>query len=227
MWLKRHAEKWDTVFRKSAATKENEGRTFAPGLVLEAKSLACERGGRLIFKDLNFIIRGGEIVELRGPNGTGKSSLLRLLAGLNRPAAGALAFTGAGAELNEEAHYIGHHEAVKSALTVRQNLEFWSRFLGTEGKAALGPFRLEQLAGDEARLLSEGQRRRLALSRLVSVLRPIWLLDEPTVGLDHAALADLRREMQGHLASGGMIIAATHAELGLKASRVIEIARAL
>jgi heme exporter protein A len=226
MWLKRHAEKWDTVFRKSAATKKNEGRAFAPGLVLEARSLACERGGRLIFKDLNFIITSGEVVELRGPNGAGKSTLLRLLAGLNQPAAGALAFMGASTGLNEAAHYIGHHEAVKPALTVRQNLEFWSRFLGNEGKAELGPFRLEQLADDEARLLSEGQRRRLALSRLVSVLRPVWLLDEPTVGLDQAALVDLRREMEAHIASGGMIIAATHAELELKASRVIEITRA-
>ncbi len=196
------------------------------GLVLEAKSLACERGGRLIFKDLNFNITCGEAVELRGPNGAGKSSLLRLLAGLNQPAAGALAFMGASAQLNEAAHYMGHHEAVKPALTVRQNLDFWSRFLGNEGKAELGPFRLEQLAEDEARLLSEGQRRRLALSRLVSVLRPVWLLDEPTVGLDQAALVDLRREMEAHIASGGMIIAATHAELGLKASRVIEITRA-
>ena len=196
------------------------------GLVLQAKSLACERGGRLILKDLNFIITSGEVVELRGPNGAGKSSLLRLLAGLNQPVAGALAFMGASTELNEAAHYIGHHEAVKPALTVRQNLEFWSRFLGNEGKAELGPFRLEQLADDEARLLSEGQRRRLALSRLVSVLRPVWLLDEPTVGLDQAALVDLRREMKTHVASGGMIIAATHAELGLQASRVIEITRA-
>jgi heme exporter protein A len=225
------------------------------GLVLEAKSLACERGGKLIFKDLNFNVSSGEAVELRGPNGAGKSSLLRLLAGLNQPAAGTLTFSiqppvipsltrhsGASRNLAQSdedpglrrddddlpnhAHYIGHHEAVKSALTVRQNLDFWSRFLGTEGKAALGPFRLEQLAEDEARLLSEGQRRRLALSRLVSVLRPVWLLDEPTVGLDHAALADLRREMQSHLASGGMIIAATHAELGLKKAHVIEIARA-
>ena len=196
-------------------------------MVLEAKSLACERGGRLIFKDLNFIITSGEAVELRGPNGAGKSSLLRLLAGLNQPAAGALAFMGVSTELNEAAHYIGHNEAVKPALTVRQNLEFWSRFLGSEGRAALSPFRLEQLADDEARLLSEGQRRRLALSRLASVLRPVWLLDEPTVGLDQAALIDLHREMEAHVASGGVIIAATHAELGLKASRVIEIARAV
>jgi heme exporter protein A len=220
------------------------------GLVLEARSLACERGGRLIFKDLNFVIKGGEVVELRGPNGAGKSSLLRLLAGLNQPALGTLTFCiqppvipvpagmavapenadprwrGPDATISESAHYIGHHEAVKPALTVQQNLEFWSRFLGPDGKAELGPFRLEQLAEDEARLLSEGQRRRLALSRLVSVLRPVWLLDEPTVGLDQAALVDLRREMELHRASGGMIIAATHAQLGLKASRVLEIARA-
>jgi heme exporter protein A len=238
------------------------------GLVLEARSLACERGGRLIFKDLDFAINGGEAVELRGPNGAGKSSLLRLLAGLNRPAAGTISLTsvipapsiltpapsivipakagiplaidsvpangrgrgdgekGRDAEVALLAHYIGHHEAVKPALSVRENLEFWSRFLGGEGVANLTPFRLENLAHDEARYLSEGQRRRLALSRLVSVQRPIWLLDEPTVGLDQAALADLRREMEAHLASGGIIIAATHADLGLKSVRTLEIKRA-
>jgi heme exporter protein A len=195
------------------------------GLVLEAKLLACERGGRLIFKDLDFKIQGGEAVELRGPNGAGKSSLLRLLAGLNKPAHGTLTFTAAenGAPLQEQAHYIGHHEAVKPGLTVAENLGFWSHFLGGDGTAKLAPFRLERLGQDEARNLSEGQRRRLALSRLVSVARPVWLLDEPTVGLDAAALADLRREMEGHLARGGIIVAATHATLGIEKPRTLEI----
>ncbi len=197
------------------------------GLVLEARSLACERGGRLIFKDLDFAIKGGEGVELRGPNGAGKSSLLRLLAGLNKPAAGTLTLTGASHEDRaSEAHYIGHHEAVKPALSVRENLEFWTSFLGGESSANFTAFRLEKLTEDEARYLSEGQRRRLALSRLVSVPRPIWLLDEPTVGLDQAALADLRRETEAHLAQGGIVIAATHADLGLKSIRTLEIKRA-
>ena len=191
--------------------------------MVEAKSLACERGGRLIFKELNFTVHGGEVVELRGPNGAGKPTLLRLMAGLNRAAEGSLRCNGA-ALVNDHVHYIGHNEAIKPALTVRQNLSFWQSFLGGPNIEALKPFRLEQLADDEARLLSEGQKRRLALSRLVAVARPIWLLDEPTVGLDQAALVDLRRELQSHLQLGGMVIAATHADIGIKGSRPLELA---
>ena len=213
-------------------------------LVLEARSLACERGGRLIFQGLNFSVKSGEALELRGPNGSGKSSLLRLIAGLKRPADGTLSlypvipskagtpnkgstevmgpgFRRSDETVGEQAHYIGHAEAIKTSLTVKQNLTFWSSFLG--GEANLKALRLEQLADDDARLLSEGQRRRLALSRLVSVKRPLWLLDEPTVGLDQTALADLRREMEMHLASGGIIIAATHVGLGLKQARTLEL----
>ena len=184
-------------------------------LVLEAKSLACERGGRTIFRELNFAVKSGEAVELRGLNGAGKSSLLRLIAGLNRAAEGALTLGGATHEIAELSHYIGHQEAIKPALSVRENLDFWSHFMGGNTQNALVPFKLERLADDEAALLSEGQRRRLALSRLIAVKRPIWLLDEPTVGLDVTALDDLRKVMQSHLNSGGLIIAATHATLGL------------
>ena len=212
------------------------------GLVLEAKSLACERGGKLIFKDLSFLVRSGEVVELRGPNGAGKSSLLRLLAGLNKSLSGSLTLTrfrhpdesrdlsqaekDSGFRRNddfhgEQSHYISHHEAVKPALTVRENLEFWAGFQG--GIADLASLKLQHLADDEARLLSEGQRRRLSLSRLVSVKRPGWLLDEPTVGLDQTALADLRNVVESHLAEGGLVVAATHADLGLSKTRVLKL----
>ncbi len=212
------------------------------GLALEAKSLACERGGKLIFKDLSFLVRSGEVVELRGPNGAGKSTLLRLLAGLNKALSGSLTLTksrhpdesrdhsqaekDSGFRRNddfhgEQSHYIGHHEAVKPALTVRENLEFWAGFQG--GIADLASLKLQHLADDEARLLSEGQRRRLSLSRLVSVKRPIWLLDEPTVGLDQTALADLRSVIKCHLAEDGLVIAATHADLGLSKTRVLKL----
>ena len=191
------------------------------GLVLEAKSLACERGGRLIFKDLSFTVRGGEVVELRGPNGAGKSSLLRLLAGLNKPVAGSLSLAGQAEDVATQAHYIGHHEAVKPALTVKENLEFWAGFQG--GSANLAPFKIQHLAEDEARLLSEGQRRRLSLSRLVSVKRPLWLLDEPTVGLDQTALADLRGVIDAHLAESGLVIAATHTDLDLPNTRMLKL----
>ncbi|MEO9168855.1 MAG: heme ABC exporter ATP-binding protein CcmA [Aestuariivirga sp.] len=196
---------------------------FQHSLVLEAKSLACERGGRLIFKDLNFTLGSGEVLELRGPNGSGKSSLLRLLAGLNQPASGSLVLN-TDTSIAENAHYIGHSEAVKSALTVSENLHFWQSFLGGSDDASLQAFKLEKLSDDETRLLSQGQRRRLALSRLVAVKRVIWLLDEPTVGLDQNALADLTREMKGHLKSGGMIIAATHGALGIKGSKQLDLA---
>ncbi|MDE2383957.1 MAG: heme ABC exporter ATP-binding protein CcmA [Alphaproteobacteria bacterium] len=199
---------------------------FAPTLALQAINLACERGGRRVFSQLEFTISGGEAVELRGPNGAGKSSLLRLIAGLNTPAEGALKLTGTGQEIPELSHYIGHFEAVKPALSVAQNLAFWASLMGGSADGALKPFRLERLADDPAQLLSEGQRRRLALSRLVAARRPIWLLDEPTVGLDAAALDDLRREMLAHLAAGGLIIAATHASLGLAGTRTITIGAA-
>jgi len=192
-------------------------------LVLEAKALACERGGRMVFKNLSFTLHSGECVELRGPNGAGKSSLLRLIAGLNQPAEGTLTLNSP-APINEQAHYIGHSEAIKPALTVAENLRFWQSFLGGGKAQALSAFRLERLAEDQARLLSEGQKRRLSLSRLIAVSRPIWLLDEPTVGLDQAALADVRREISNHLAQGGMVMAATHAALDIKGAKVLELA---
>ncbi len=191
-------------------------------LRLEAKTLSCTRGGRLIFKDLNFSVSGGEVLELRGPNGSGKSSLLRLLAGLNTPSAGSLKLNPPSETISEQAHYVGHHEAVKPALTVQQNLQFWQNFLGKTAAVPLGPFKLQQLADDQAMLLSEGQRRRLALSRLVAIKRPVWLLDEPTVGLDLTALADLRQVITEHLNSGGLVIAATHAELGLAKTQSLQ-----
>ena len=189
--------------------------------MLEAKSLACERGGRLIFDNLSFSFSSGEVVELRGPNGAGKSSLLRLIAGLNKPTEGSLRLTGQPDDVATMAHYVGHQEAVKPALTVKENLVFWSSFQG--GLANLTPFKLQHLADDEARLLSEGQRRRLSLSKLVSVKRPLWLLDEPTVGLDQTAMADLRNVIEIQRAEGGIIIAATHAGLDLVKTRVITL----
>ena len=195
---------------------------FQHSLVLEAKSLACERGGRLVFKNLSFTLKSGEVLELRGPNGSGKSSLLRLIAGLNQPASGSINLN-TSASIAENAHYIGHNEAVKSALSVRENLHFWQSFMGAPGGTSLQAFKLEKLSDDETRLLSQGQRRRLALTRLVAVKRQVWLLDEPTVGLDQAALADLTREMRAHLKSGGMIIAATHGALGIKGAKQLQL----
>lgn len=193
---------------------------------LEAKNLSCERGGRMVFQNLNFEIAAGEFAELRGPNGAGKSSLLRLLAGLNVPESGSLTFVGGQDEatIAEHAHYIGHSEANKPALTVQENLKFWSELLG----APLNPnatsfFNLDGLADDQALLLSAGQKRRLALTRLVLAHRPIWLLDEPSVGLDTASLILLQNQIRSHVATGGIVIAATHTDLGINATRSINL----
>jgi heme exporter protein A len=195
------------------------------GLRLSCENLSCERGGRLVFSGVNFTLVSGEMLELRGTNGSGKSSLLRLLAGLNFVAEGQIAFTGGPLEvpLNEQAHYIGHADAIKPALSVRENLEFWAQFLSGDVGPALLAFNLQNLVDDQAVLLSAGQKRRLALSRLLVAKRPLWLLDEPSVGLDTASLKNLQILIQRHLTSGGMVIAATHMDIGVKSSLTLTL----
>ncbi len=195
-------------------------------LRLKAENLACERGGRLVFSNVNFTLNAGELMELRGANGSGKSSLLRLLAGLNTPADGTVHFENGIADftLAEQAHYIGHVEANKPALSVIENLKFWANFLESElNENSLAAFKLEALASDRTLLLSAGQRRRLSLSRLTIAPRSVWLLDEPTVGLDAASLLNLQKLIKKHLKCGGMAIAATHTELGIKSTHELHM----
>jgi heme exporter protein A len=194
--------------------------------VLDATDLACHRGGRQVFEGVSFSLRAGELLELRGPNGSGKSSLLRLIAGIDEPSRGAIKLTGADYR-NEALHLIGHGEASKPVLTVSENLQFWSDFLGGgEVAPSLSAFNMQSLADVPASLLSEGQRRRLALTRLVLVKRPLWLLDEPSVGLDQSAAAQLRSVMQNHMAAGGMIVASTHVDLGLSSHQTLQLGAA-
>ena len=184
---------------------------------LKAINLTCERGGRMVFRDISLSLKAGELMQLTGPNGSGKSSLLRLIAGLNEQTAGSLDLVGGGHDLSigQRAHYIAHQEAVKAALSVAENLNFWRDFLGGgDVEAALTAFDLSRLASYPAGLLSAGQKRRLALARLVLVPRVLWLLDEPTAGLDAASLQRLVTVMAAQLDKGGMIIAATHVPLG-------------
>ena len=188
---------------------------------LEANDLACIRGGRQVFSGISFAIQAGEALVITGPNGAGKSTLLRLLAGLLRPLAGTLAFEGGDPELTlpEQAHYLGHQDALKPALSVTENLDFWVRFLGGRSvdlTAALADVGLAGIAALPAAYLSAGQRRRLSIARLIAVKRPIWLLDEPTAALDVAAQAMLADLMRAHLAGGGLIIAAIHGAIGLE-----------
>lgn len=190
---------------------------------LSASGLACVRGARAVFHDVEFALSGGSALGVVGPNGSGKSSLLRLVAGLLAPAGGRLALEGGDAErsIGEQAHYLGHLDALKGSLTVAENLAFWASYLGGGAMGdALAAVGLEALADLPAAYLSAGQRRRLALARLVAVRRPIWLLDEPTSALDAAAQAQLGDLMRGHLAGGGMILAATHGPLGIESKEL-------
>jgi heme exporter protein A len=191
-------------------------------LRLSASGLACIRGSRSVFESVNLELSSGEALALVGPNGSGKSSLLRLIAGLLRPTAGRIELEGGGAEqtIPEQAHYLGHLDALKPSLTVAENLAFWVRYLRGDGAgltAALTTVGLGGLADLPAAYLSAGQRRRLSLARLVAASRPVWLLDEPTSALDVAGQGRLADLMRTHLAGGGLIVAATHGPLGIEA----------
>lgn len=189
---------------------------------LTGSQLRCVRGGREIFAGLDFTADAGEPLAVVGANGAGKTSLLRLIAGLIAPAGGSVTFAGGEDDLSpaEQAHYLGHRDALKSALSVMENLTFWRAALGGEATdldAALNAVGLDHIAQLPAAYLSAGQRRRLSIARLLAVKRPIWLLDEPTSSLDangQAMMADL---MRAHLSRGGVIVAATHLPLGIAA----------
>ncbi|WP_295850219.1 heme ABC exporter ATP-binding protein CcmA [Tardiphaga sp.] len=188
---------------------------------LSGRGLRCVRGGREVFSGLDFDATAGEALAIVGPNGAGKTSLLRLIGGLLALEGGSVTLDGGDAELtlSEQAHYLGHEDAMKPALTVTENLTFWAEFLG--GDAAdpamcIDAVGLSHAAALPAGFLSAGQRRRLSIARLLTVRRPIWLLDEPTAALDLGSQRIFAGLMTTHLESGGLIIAATHAPLGIK-----------
>ncbi len=195
---------------------------------LSAVDLACHRGGRDVFAGLSFAVASGEVLTVTGRNGAGKSSLLRTIVGLVRVAGGKLTLEGGDPELTiaEQAHYLGHQDALKPSLTVAENLRFWAGFLGAlavDTHPALTAVGLDGLADLPAAYLSAGQRRRLSIARLLAVKRPIWLLDEPTSTLDASAQERLAGLMQAHLAEGGLIMAATHGAIGLETTRELRL----
>ena len=195
---------------------------------LFAANLTCHRGGRDVFSGIDFAVAGGELLAVTGRNGAGKSSLLRTVAGLVRLTAGELTFEGGDGELTiaEQAHYLGHQDALKPSLSVGENLRFWAGFFGQKSIAVEGPLEavgLDALTDLPAAYLSAGQRRRLSIARLLAVKRPIWLLDEPMSTLDSAAQQRLAGFMRTHLAEGGLILAATHGPLGVEASRELRL----
>ncbi len=188
---------------------------------LSGRGVRCVRGGREVFSGLDFIISSGEALAVTGANGSGKTSLLRMIAGLLALSGGLIDLEGGEGELTlaEQAHYLGHRDAMKPALSVLENLSFWRDFLGGEisdAKQSLGLVGIEHAAHLPAAYLSAGQRRRLSIARLITVRRPIWLLDEPTSALDASGQTLFAGLMRDHLARGGIVVAATHAPLGIE-----------
>ena len=195
---------------------------------LSGRSVRCVRGGREIFSGVDFEACSGEALAVTGPNGAGKTSLLRLIAGLLTTADGSIGLEGGERELTlpEQAHYLGHRDALKPALSVIENLAFWRDFLGGEAfdaRKSLVDVGLDHAVDLPAAYLSAGQRRRLSIARLLAVRRPIWLLDEPTSSLDAAGQGLLAEFMRTHLSGGGLIIAATHGPIGLEGAQQLRL----
>lgn len=195
----------------------------ASSLVLEVENLAAARGLRVLFEGLNMRVSAGESLELRGANGSGKSTLLRILAGLTRQHEGLVRYSGA--EEDALRHYLGHLDAVKPTETALEQARFWARYFGKAQDVADAAIKRVGLANRKAvpgRGLSAGQKRRLALTRLLIEQRPVWLLDEPTAALDTEGRALVMQLVAEHRAMGGMVIAAVHGE-GFAGSRVLDL----
>jgi heme exporter protein A len=198
---------------------------------LHISRLALTRGDRLLFEGLSAVLIAGEALALTGRNGAGKTSLLRAIAGLIRPAEGTITFEGAAGTLEpEEAragglHLLGHHDGLKSGRLARDELRFQARWTGATAEGldrAYQALDLHRIADLEVRKLSAGQRRRLALGRLIAAPRPLWLLDEPFAPLDAGHRAAFGALMAEHMANGGLIVAAVHDPLPI-ATRALEV----
>lgn len=186
---------------------------------LSVTDLAVARGGLPVLEALSFSVRAGEALILRGPNGIGKTTLLRTIAGLQPPLAGSMNLPA------EAIAYAAHADGLKATLTVTENLVFWAAVYGTGAvEPALARMNLATLRDRAAMSLSAGQKRRLGLARLLVTGRPVWVLDEPTVSLDAASVALFGEAVRGHLAAGGMAVMATHIDLGLPEARVLDLA---
>ena len=195
---------------------------------LITQDLASVRGGRPVFAGLSFSLGNGDLVAVTGPNGSGKSTLLRILAGLLGPEAGTVTLDPVDdVGVAGGVHYLGHLDALKPSLTVRDNLEFWRRiWSGGPVEAVLDAVGLGHLIDLPSGVLSAGQRRRVAIARLLLVKRPIWLLDEPATALDASAESMLGRLIGDHLAAGGMAVVATHRDLPIPATKTVSLGNA-
>lgn len=190
------------------------------------QSLVCIRGERLVFSKLDFDLEPGGALVLVGRNGAGKSSLLRMMAGLLRPYSGEMFWNDAPIhddmdDHRERIHYVGHHDAIKPVLSVKENLRFWAGLRSDAQQAerhmenALNVFDITHLMDVPGRFLSAGQKRRANLARILTSPAPIWLLDEPTTALDVQTIAKLEKAIETHRQSGGMVVLSTHSEMNL------------
>jgi heme exporter protein A len=199
---------------------------------LIAENLGGERGGEAVFSGINFALEKGQALIVTGPNGAGKSTLLRVIAGLLPVAAGRLLIEGGGEDFPSVAsacHYLGHQNAMKTALSVAENLRFWRDFSGADflsAEEALETVGLDGIGHLPFGYLSTGQRRRAAIAKLLVSRRPLWLLDEPTGGLDKASEERFATLMQKHLEDGGIVVAATHLPLGLDGAKALVMGEA-
>ena len=204
-----------------------------PPALLHVADLACRRGGRKVFDRLSFSLAAGELLALVGRNGSGKTTLLRALALLVRPEAGTMRWQGNDLQAEPETWrsrlaWLGHLDGLKGDLSVRENLLVAERLRGAPAPddrldGVLAAFDLTGLAARPARALSAGQRRRAALARVALSQAPVWLLDEPLNALDAPAQHAFRTALANHLAAGGLAIIATHANLGMPATRSLEL----
>ncbi len=196
---------------------------------LVAENLSVARGERTIFAGLSFALSGGEALIVTGPNGCGKSTLLKAIAGFLKPAAGDIRFEGDGDDSGSAAyHYLAHANALKSALTVAENLAFWREFLGTPAatvESALAQVGLTGLGELPAGYLSAGQKRRVAIARLLITHRPVWLVDEPTAALDATSEKSFGEILKRHLKGGGSAVVATHRPLALARPQRLDLSR--
>ncbi|MDP3959879.1 MAG: heme ABC exporter ATP-binding protein CcmA [Pseudorhodobacter sp.] len=186
---------------------------------MRVTDLACARGGLTVLEGVSFTLRAGHALILRGPNGIGKTTILRTLVGLQPALAGSVSLPA------EAMAYAAHADGLKATLTVAENLGFWAAVYGTDRVAeALREMNLVELRARQAANLSAGQKRRLGLARLLVTGRPIWVLDEPTISLDAASVALFAGVVRGHLAAGGLALIATHIDLGLDEAEVLDLA---
>lgn len=202
--------------------------------IFAGQDLVCIRGERLVFSKLDFTLESGGCLTLIGHNGAGKSSLLRMMAGLLHPADGVMSWDGAPVqddmdEHRERLHYVGHHDAIKPVLSVEENLKFWAglRSDASEAQAnfkeALDIFSIGHLIDVPGRFLSAGQKRRANLARIIASKSPLWLLDEPTTALDKESIKKLENVIETHRAKGGMVVLSTHSDMDIDNQQILNV----